>query len=226
LVNFKLSTLKTSWNTCDVASLIAARFTFAGLQFPSGLTSNMIRRRFQSTLCHCAAAAISLFVILAANNCSAQSYRVVRIASGLAQPTYVAQAPGDPANVIYYSTRISAANGTGGGFSTIKNMGGIFRYDMNTRTSTPIMNLSYRTLTGDEGLVGFAFSPDFNTLGSPGYQKLYVSSSEYSNGASPIERVEEYTASGPHGTVPVDGLGRAVVSRLILQYNNINTDGG
>jgi hypothetical protein len=184
----------------------------------------MIRRYFQSTFRHYAVAAIILSAIFAARDSHAQNYRVVRIASGLAQPTYVAQAPGDPANIIYYSTRITAANGTGGGFNTVNTMGGIFRYDMNTRMSTPIMNLGYRTLKGDEGLVGFAFSPDFNTPDSPGYQKLYVSSSEFINDASPpIERVEEYTASGPNGTVPVDGMGRAVVSRLILQYNNINT---
>ena len=149
----------------------------------------------------------------AANFAIAQGYRVERIASGLAQPTFMSQAPGDPANIIYYSTRIAAADGTGGGFGTINNMGGIFRYDMNSGVSTQVMNLNYRQLTGDEGLVGFAFSPDYNTPGAPGYQKLYVSSSQYNNGASPIERVEEYTASGPGGTVPLDGSNHAVVSR-------------
>ena len=151
----------------------------------------------------------------------AQSYKVERIASGLAQPTFVTQAPGDPANIIYYSTRITAATGTGGGFNAVNQMGGIFRYDMNTRTSTQVMNLSYRNLTGDEGLVGFAFSPDFNTPGSPGYQKLYVSSSQNTSPAT--ERVEEYVI-GSNGKVPVDGSNHAVVNRLVLQYNNIRTD--
>jgi hypothetical protein len=160
---------------------------------------------------------------MSASESLAVDYAVERVASGLAQPDYVAQAPGDPANIVYYSTRITATTGTGGGFGTINNMGGIFRYDLNTRTSTQVMNLSYRQLTGDEGLVGFAFSPDFNTPGAPGYQKLYVSSSQYNNGASPIERVEEYTASGPNGTVPVDANNHAIVSNLVLQYNNINT---
>jgi hypothetical protein len=161
--------------------------------------------------------------ILCASPAAAVNYRVVRIASGLAQPTYVAQAPGDPANIIYYSTRITAANGTGGGFSAVKSMGGIFRYDMTTCTSTKVMDLSHRNLVGDEGLVGFAFSPDFNTQGAPGYRKLYVASSEY-NGSfdvPPTERVEEYTVDGPGGTVQVDGSGRPIVSRLILQYDNI-----
>ena len=117
---------------------------------------------------------------------------------------------------------ITAASGTGGGFSTLNNMGGIFRYDMNTRTSTEIMSLSYRQLTGDEGLVGFAFSPDFNNPGTPGYQKLYVSSSQ--NGTTATERVEEYTVNGPNGTVPIDANNHPVVSNLVLQYNNIKTD--
>jgi hypothetical protein len=167
-------------------------------------------------------AAIFFLAIAAADSVSAQNYRLERVASGLAQPTYVAQAPGDPANIIYYSTRITANIGTGGGFNATNSMGGIFRYDMNTRASTQIMNLSYRQLTGDEGLVGFTFSPDFNTPGAPGYQKLYVSSSQ--KGSSATERVEEYTASGPGGTVPLDGSGHAIASRLILQYNNIAPD--
>jgi Glucose / Sorbosone dehydrogenase len=163
-----------------------------------------------------------LGLVFVAAQAARADYRVERIASDLAQPTFVTQAPGDPANIIYYSTRITATDGSGGGFGTINSMGGIFRYDMNTRTSTQVMNLSYRQLTGDEGLVGFAFSPDFNSPGAPGYQKLYVSSSQYNGGASPVERVEEYSANGPGGTVPVDGAGHATASQLILQYNNIN----
>jgi glucose/arabinose dehydrogenase len=158
---------------------------------------------------------------IAVSSTFAVDYALERIASGLAQPTFVAQAPGDPANIIYYSTRIAAANGTGGGFGTTNSMGGIFRYDMNTRTSTQVMNLSYRGLTGDEGLVGFAFSPDFNTPGAPGYQKLYVSSSQNTSPAT--ERVEEYSV-GANGKVPVDGNQHAIVNRLVLQYNNIRTD--
>lgn len=167
----------------------------------------------------------------------ALDYAVERVASGLAQPTFMTQAPPGPANtdsssVIYYSTRITPpATGTGAGFGTLNNMGGIFRYDMNTRTSTQVMSLNYRQLTGDEGLVGFAFSPDFNTPGAPGYQKLYVSSSQYNPpinnvAQSPTERVEEYTVNGPGGTVPtvvVNGVTQPVVTRTILQYTNINT---
>ena len=190
--------------------------------------ANTMRWRTTALKLHsCGSIYIFIFVSVAllTNPVSAVNYRLERVASGLAQPTFVTQAPGDPANIIYYATRITAANGAGGGFGTVNNMGGIFRYDMSTRTSTKVMDLSYRQLTGDEGLVGVAFSPDFNTPGAPGYQKLYVSSSQFmSNNVSPIERVEEYTASGPNGTVPVDGSGHAMVSRVILQYTNINAN--
>src|SRR5262249_8287396 len=82
-----------------------------------------------------------LFVQL---DCFSQAvdYAIQRVAAGLAQPTFVTQAPGDPANIIYYSTRIQ--NGGAGGFNPVNNMGGIFRYDMNTRTSTQILDLSSR----------------------------------------------------------------------------------
>jgi hypothetical protein len=167
---------------------------------------------------------VASFVVSASDFALAREYVIERIASGLAQPTYLAQAPGDPPNIIYYSTRITAADGTGGGFGTINVMGGIFRYDMNTRTSTHVMSLQHRQLTGDEGLVGFAFSPDFNTPGAPGYQKLYVSSSQFNgNGTSPTDRVEEYVVSGPGGTVPVDGRGRPIVNRVVLEYVHVNT---
>jgi hypothetical protein len=58
-----------------------------------------------------------LLVAFATSVVHAVNYRVERIASDLAQPTFVSQAPGDPSNIIYYSTRITAADGTGGGFS-------------------------------------------------------------------------------------------------------------
>src|SRR5262249_35046357 len=152
-------------------------------------------------------AVLTVTCAFAARESMALDYTVERIASNLAQPDFVAQAPGDPANIIYYSTRIT--NSGTGGFGVTNNMGGIWRYDMNTRTSTQIMNLNYRPLTGDEGLVGFAFSPDFNTPGAPGYQKLYVSSSQA--GTFATERVEEYVCSGPNGTVPVDILNHPVI---------------
>ena len=143
---------------------------------------------------------------IGAADADAQGYRLERIASGLSQPTYVTQAPGDPANILYFAERTS---NTIGGFSAINQMGKVWRYDVDTRTKTVVLDLSHRSVTNDTGLQTIAFSPDFNTPGAPTYGKMYVSSSERSTTA--INRVEEYTMN-PDGT-----FGSV---RTILRYNN------
>ena len=57
----------------------------------------------------------------------AQDYRIERIASGLNQPTYVTQAPGDPANILYFTERTS---NTIGGFGPVNDMCKVWRYDV------------------------------------------------------------------------------------------------
>src|SRR6188508_2974415 len=118
----------------------------------------------------------------------AQSYRIERIASGLNQPTYITQAPGDPANILYFTERTS---NTIGGFDPINQMGKVWRYDVNTRAKTLVLDLSSRSVTNDTGLQTIAFSPDFNAVGTPGFGKMYLSSSERGNVA--LSKVEEYT---------------------------------
>lgn len=160
---------------------------------------------------------VSLLTLSASVNFAfSQTYRLDRIASGLAQPTYLTQAPGDPANILYYSTRVT----TGGVSAGAGTMGSIWRYDTNTRISTEIMNLSHRGVSLDLGLVGFAFHPQFNTPGAPGHQKLYVSTATNNGSAPPINRVEEYRANGLGGTVPTNISGQPIVNRLILEYDN------
>jgi hypothetical protein len=156
----------------------------------------------------------------------AVDYAVERIASGLNQPTYVAQAPDDPSTVLYYSQRTT---NTIQGFSVVNSMGGVYRYDTTTRTSTEVLDLSSRKVFNDDGLQTFAFNPDFNTKGSNGYGKIYVSSAEYtgsqavgSGGNSntlPTDRVEEFTVLNPDGTFKSlsDAFG---TRRMILQYVN------
>jgi glucose/arabinose dehydrogenase len=135
----------------------------------------------------------------------ALDYRIERIASGLNQPTYVTQAPGDPPNIIYFTERTS---NTIAGFNAVNQMGKIYRYDMNTRTKTLVLDLSSRSVTQDDGLTAIAFSPDFQTNG-----KFYVSSAA-AGGASPVNRIEEYS---------IGAGGAASFDRTILQYNNTGT---
>lgn len=156
--------------------------------------------------------ALSLCVIAGiASSAVAQSYRVERVASGLNQPTYVTQAPDDPANILYYTTRTENANP---GFGAINNMGAVWRYDLDTRTSSMVLDLSSRTVTNDTGLQTIAFHPDFNNPATAGFGKLFVSSSEASSTA--LNRVEEYDVdlSGANPSYA------ASFNRTILQYQN------
>jgi hypothetical protein len=146
------------------------------------------------------------------------TYRLERVASGLRQPVSMTQAPGDPANIIYYMSRVT----TGGANAGNGTHGSIYRYDMDTGQSTEILNLSHRNLTLDLGPQGFTFHPDFNIPGQPGYQKIYVSSAAT---GGPVNFVEEYLTSGPNGTVPVNGgTGQPLVNRLVMQYTNVFAD--
>ena len=163
--------------------------------------------------------AVGLFLsTLTAIPALAQGYRIERIASGLNQPTYVTQAPNDPANIIYFTERTRSANP---GFGAANTMGRVWRYDTKTRTRTQVLDLSQYFVTNDTGLQTIAFHPEFNTPETPGYGKLYVSHAEArgsSNGTA-RNRVEEYTVnlSGPSPTYA------ASFSRLLLQYDN-NTE--
>jgi hypothetical protein len=159
----------------------------------------------------------------------AQDFKVERIASGLDQPNFMTQAPGDPSNIIYYTERSSS---TLQGFSTVNHMGMVMRYDISQAATpgyigTPVIDLSSRKIFNDDGLEGMAFSPDFNVPGSPGFGKIYVSSSEYtgngafgssggSNNGVPTDRVEEYTTTNPSNPTTAN----TTFTRTILQYNN------
>src|SRR5205807_471700 len=76
------------------------------------------------------------------------------------------------------------------------------------------LDLFSRPVFQDTGLQTFAFSPDFNTVGNPGFGKLYVASSQDNGSNPPVSRVEEYTVG--------DG-GTATFSRSILLYAGIGT---
>lgn len=141
-------------------------------------------------------------------------YHLERITPTLNQPTYVTQAPGDPPYILYYTTRISSANS---GFGGVNGMGKVWRYDVDTRVSTPILDLSSRTVINDDGLQAIAFHPDFNTPTAAGYGKMYVSSAQY--GATSLNRIEEFTVLNSDGSfkTPAEVL---ATGRLILQYSN------
>jgi glucose/arabinose dehydrogenase len=155
--------------------------------------------------------ALAFGFALTASHANAQTYRLERIASGLNQPTYVTQAPNDPANILYFTERTRDAN-PGPGASNV--MGRVWRYDVNTRTRTMVLDLSARGVVLDTGLQTIAFHPDFNNPQSVGYGKMYLSSAQ--SGTSALNRVEEYNVAigGPNPTYT------ATLNRLLLQYPN------
>ena len=136
-------------------------------------------------------------------------YHLERVTPVLNQPTYLTQAPGDPTNIVYYTTRITSANS---GFGSVNTMGKVWRYDLNTRISTNVLSLASRQVINDDGLQTIAFHPDFNVPGSFGYGKLYVSDSEL--GSVATNRVEEYFLN------PTNPAVGATNGRIILKYDN------
>jgi glucose/arabinose dehydrogenase len=162
--------------------------------------------------CGCAVLVVLTSALVAPTSPTlAQDFRLERIASGLNQPTFVTQAPGDDPNVLYYIERTVSPNATFGANSA---MGKVSRYDVATRTATTVLDLSARSLTQDGGLLGIAFHPDFSASGSAGFGKFYTSTAQ-SGGPTAVNRVEEWSLPG--------GTGTATLSRTILQYNNAGT---
>src|SRR5262245_44612025 len=98
-------------------------------------------------------------VAITLNCASAQNFKIERVAAGLNQPTYVTQAPGDPKNILYFTERTRDANA---GFGAANVMGRVWRYDLNTRSKTMVLDLSQYFVTNDTGLQTIAFHPDFN----------------------------------------------------------------
>lgn len=89
--------------------------------------------------------------------CAAQlhaAYTVERVVSGLNQPTYVSQAPGDN-NHLYIVERTDPGSST---------LGRILAYDQLTKTSTTFLDLS-GTVVADGGLLSMTFHPEYQSNG-------------------------------------------------------------
>lgn len=169
------------------------------------------------------------FAFLWASQVLAVDYVLQRVTSGLAQPMFLQQAPGDTnPNVVYYAERITAAAGSGGGFSVNNPMGKIWRVDLSTVTKANplgdrslVLDLSAHRVLNDEGLQGFTFSPDFNIAGAPGYQQLYVSYSEHVDASgNPSTDTTTRPAKDSVERFTYNGASAATSAGIILQYRN------
>lgn len=102
-------------------------------------------------------------------------FAVQRVLTGLNQPVYVTQAPGDNANLFIVERR-----------SVDGSLGDIVKYNRLTGASSTFLDLPGTVLQGG-GMLGMAFHPDFQTNGL-----FYVNSFANSN----VSKLEEYKVVG------------------------------
>lgn len=149
------------------------------------------------------------------------AYHLERITAVMHQPTYLTQAPGDPDDIVYYTTRTSTDDG---GFNVDNDMGKVWRYDLQTRLATEILSLESFEITQDDGLHAIAFHPDFNSSGEDGYGRLFVSSAQKGPGSGSVasNRVDEFTLLNTNGSfkTPAEVL---TTLRQILAYPNLTS---
>ncbi|MBX3435264.1 MAG: PQQ-dependent sugar dehydrogenase [Pirellulales bacterium] len=98
------------------------------------------------------------------------AYAVERLVTGLNQPMYVTQAPGDNSS-LYIVERREGTN----------TLGRVQKYDLQTQSITTFLDLS-GTVNSDGGLLAMEFRPDFETSGY-----FYVTLND-----SGVNRLEEY----------------------------------
>lgn len=123
-------------------------------------------------------------------------FHVERVASGLNQPTFIAQAPGDPSSLYIVERQGPNTN----------QAGRILKFDFATRTSDVFLDFTGNSFTSDGGILSMAFHPDFQTNG-----KFYTATA-FNGGVNNLrDRVQEYRV--------VDG--EPVLQRTLLQYDNL-----
>ncbi|MGD9632010.1 MAG: sorbosone dehydrogenase family protein [Pirellulales bacterium] len=139
--------------------------------------------------------AFSIALTLSVVGFSSAAFRVERVAAGLNQPTFVAQAPGDDGS-LYIVERQGASGGAGR----------ILKRNLATGTSTTFLDFAGSAFTGDGGVLSLAFHPDFAANG-----KFYVATS-FNGGVNNLRnRVQEFRVVG----------GVPQFERTLLEYDNL-----
>jgi glucose/arabinose dehydrogenase len=107
-----------------------------------------------------------------------------RFASGLSAPTFATFAPGDSTHLF-----------------VIEKGGNIKVVDLVSKTvlSTPFLNIPDTDAANEGGLVGLAFNPDYNKIGTPGFGKFYAYVT-VDNGGLPVTAGTAATATSPFST--------------------------
>jgi glucose/arabinose dehydrogenase len=143
-------------------------------------------------------ALLSAAVMIVAADLHARPYALERLATGLQQPTFVTQAPGD-SNNLYFVERTSVVAG-----NPKAGLGKIWKFDLTTKTKSLFIDFQpgSNAVSNDSGLLCMAFHPDFQANG-----KFYVTMAA---DPQPVtNRLLEYRMIG----------GVPTLQRTVLQYN-------
>jgi len=136
-----------------------------------------------------------------------QALTTVRVASGLARPVGVVNAPGDTGRAFIIEQRSGST-------------GRIRVLDLSTNTllATPFLSVSSVSTGNEQGLLGAAFHPDYQTNG-----RFFVNYTTAGGGTAGRTVVAEYVASPPSANVA-----NATVVQTIIRYNQpeSNHNGG
>jgi glucose/arabinose dehydrogenase len=127
-----------------------------------------------------------------------------RVASGLAAPIFVTHAPGD-------SSRLFIAE-RGGQVRILDLSTGVLQ-------AAPFLSTAVDT-SGEGGLLGLAFHPDYSSEGMPGFGKFYIN---VTTGSPFTTRVREFSVSATNPNLANAGSLREILSFAQPQTNH---DGG
>jgi len=138
-------------------------------------------------------------VILFASTASFAEISVVRIASGLNQPLFVTAAPGDTDRLFIVEK--------GGRIRILNRITGVIE-------SVPYLTVGGLVTSGERGLLGMAFHPDYNNVGSDGEGKFFVSYT------TPASTVAQYMVSDTNPNLADPTSGQRVISISQPQSNH------
>ena len=154
---------------------------------------------------HRHSASLAVLALLATGVSSeAAIFGLERVASGLAGPIFATHAPGDDSRLF------------------IAERGGSIRVlDLNTGDvqPTPFLTTSVDT-SGEGGLLGFAFHPDYFNQGTTGFGKFYVNVTVTERGGQFTTRIREFSVSDADSNLADAGSLREVISYAQPQTNH------
>ncbi|WP_252852740.1 PQQ-dependent sugar dehydrogenase [Aeoliella straminimaris] len=129
---------------------------------------------------------------------------LTRIATGFSDPTFATHAPGDP-NRMFVVEQSGAIR--------------IFDRQTGTKQSTTFLDITGQVKRGhnEEGLLGLAFHPDFQTNG-----KFYVNYTHDPGPGRDRTRVDEYTASLQDGELVANATSRVPILSFAQDFDNHN----